>query len=350
MMRATAADKDGVLEAAVLREGRPEGDLQVSPEKAQALAGMTHKQAFGHAMARIAAVDPTLSVVVSDYGRRLNLDGVRDLLPSAVVQCGIAEQNQVEVASALANEGLTTFAVSYATFVTSRVLDQVRVALGMMGAPVVVVGVSCGCDSGILGASHMALEDIGCMRQIPGVTVVSPTDNAEFVAALLELAAHPRPAYVRMSEPLTGGLHPGGVCAGIGWAEVLLDVEAPRVVLVATGTVAAEALAAGRELVARGVPCRVVSQSTIKPFDLSAFDGAVGADLVVSVEEHSVVGGLGGAVAEEMSAMGGMPPLLRLGMPDRYLEADTRDRLLERAGLTAPGIVAAVQGRLAGGR
>ena len=92
--------------------------------------------------------------------------------PDGFVQCGIAEQNQVEVAAALANEGFCVFAPSYAIFITSRVLDQLRVNLGIMASPVALVGVSCGCDSAVLGASHMALEDIGCTRQVPGVTVV----------------------------------------------------------------------------------------------------------------------------------------------------------------------------------
>lgn len=324
-----------------LTEGR--ADLLVSAQEAERLSALTHKQAFGEAMARVAVADPTLSVVISDYGRRLNLDAVRERVPEAVVQCGIAEQNQVEVASALANEGLTTFAPSYATFVTARVLDQVRVNLGMMASPVAIVGVSCGCDSGALGASHMALEDMGSMRQIPGLTVASPADNASFVATLLELAERPRPAYVRMNEAGGRNLHPQGVGRMLGRAEVLLDADRPQVLVVATGTVTAAALDAGRTLAEGGLACRVVCQATVKPFDAAALEGAADARLVVSVEEHSVVGGMGGAVAEELSRRGGMPPLLRLGMPDRYLEADERPRLLDRAGLTPEGIAASIR-------
>lgn len=337
--RVAATSRAGAVDGGIA--GLAGDGLLVSAQESARLAGMSHKQAFGEAMTRVAQRDPTLSVVVSDYGRRLNLDGVRALLPQAVVQCGIAEQSQVEVAAALANEGLTTFAVSYATFVTSRVLDQVRVNLGMMDSPVVVVGVSCGCDSGALGASHMALEDVGCMRQIPGLAVLSPSDNAEFVATLLELAESPRPAYVRMNEPLVN-LHPKGVGRGLGWPQVLLEAAEPQVVVLATGTVAAAALEAGRLLAGGETPCRVVGLPCAKPLDASALDVLRGARLVVTVEEHSVVGGLGGAVAEEMARRGGMPPLLRLGMPDRYLEADERPRLLERAGLTPDGIAASV--------
>ena len=156
--------------------------------------GMDAKMVFGETMARIASHDPSLTVVVSDYGRRLNLDEMRRRLPEAFVQCGIAEQSQVEVAAALANEGFHVVAPSYATFITARVLDQVRVLLGMMKSPVVLVGLSAGCEAGTLGASHMALEDIGCMRMIPGMTVVCPADNVELVSVLEELMRSPRPA------------------------------------------------------------------------------------------------------------------------------------------------------------
>ena len=146
----------------------------------------SHKLAFGRVMGELAQARRDLAVVVSDYGRRLGLERFRELCPEGYVQCGIAEQNQVEVASALANEGFATFAPTYATFITARVLDQVRVNLGIMGSPVVLVGVGCGCEAGPLGPSHMAIEDLGCMRQIPGMTVASPVDVEGFMDVLRE--------------------------------------------------------------------------------------------------------------------------------------------------------------------
>ena len=120
--------------------------------------------AFGRALGKIAENDPQVMAVVSDYGRRLALDALRSKLPGSVVQCGIAEQNQVEVASALANEDFHVFAPSYAPFITARVLDQVRVNLGMMESPAVLVGLGAGYHAGILGPSHMALEDLAHSR------------------------------------------------------------------------------------------------------------------------------------------------------------------------------------------
>ena len=303
-----------------------------------------HKLAFGQVMGELAHTRGDLAVVVADYGRRLGLERFRALCPEGYVQCGIAEQNQVEVASALANEGFVTFAPTYATFITARVLDQVRVNLGIMGSPVMLVGVGCGCEAGPLGPSHMAIEDLGCMRQIPGMTVASPVDVEEFMDVLRDLAEHPRPAYVRMNDDAGARLLPVGAdplapC----W---LRRGDGARVALVACGTVAAFALAAADLLAERSTMADVLALPTLKPWDDAPVRQLSGYEVVVTVEEHAAIGGLGSAVAEALAQMGGGPRLVRLGMPDRYLEADVRARLLERAGLDAAGIARTASGAL----
>lgn len=311
------------------------------------LCGMDAKMVFGETMARIASHDPSLTVVVSDYGRRLNLDEMRRRLPEAFVQCGIAEQSQVEVAAALANEGFHVVAPSYATFITARVLDQVRVLLGMMKSPVVLVGLSAGCEAGTLGASHMALEDIGCMRMLPGMTVVCPADNVELVAVLEELMRSPRPAYVRISQYASDiCVHAEGARAHIGQAEVLREVDEADVALLATGPLTGECLKAAELLSSRGVEVRVIEFATVKPLDTRMLDSLVGTSLAMTVEDHGMCGGFGSAVTEYLSGITGAPRVIRLGMPDEYLAADVPLRLLERAGLTASGIAASVRGAL----
>ncbi len=308
------------------------------------LCGLDAKEVFGETMASVAERDPLLSVVVSDYGRRLNLERMRQTLPEAFVQCGIAEQSQVEVASALANEGFHVVAPSYATFITSRVLDQVRVMLGMMNSPVTLVGLSAGCEAGTLGASHMALEDIACMRTIPGVTVVCPADNVELAAVLEELAASPRPAYVRISQYESGMcIHAHGASTPIGKAEVLREAPGARVALLATGPLTGEALRAATLLAHEGIESCVLEFATVKPLDTAALDGLAGCELVATVEDHSVQGGFGSAVAEHLAGQAHAPRVLRLGMPDEYLEADLPMRLLERAGLTSEGIASSIR-------
>lgn len=302
----------------------------------------SHKLAFGRVMGELAQARRDLAVVVSDYGRRLGLERFRELCPEGYVQCGIAEQNQVEVASALANEGFATFAPTYATFITARVLDQVRVNLGIMGSPVVLVGVGCGCEAGPLGPSHMAIEDLGCMRQIPGMTVASPVDVEGFMDLLRELAVHPRPAYVRMNDDAGLRLSAGKDPLSPRW----LRRGDGRVALVTCGTIAANALGAADVLVAHGVGADVLAMPCLKPWDQDVVRGLSGYELVVTVEEHAAIGGLGSAVAETLAELGAGPRLLRLGTPDRYLEADVRARLLARMGLDAAGIARAVEGAL----
>lgn len=302
----------------------------------------SHKLAFGRVMGELAQARRDLAVVVSDYGRRLGLERFRELCPEGYVQCGIAEQNQVEVASALANEGFATFAPTYATFITARVLDQVRVNLGIMGSPVVLVGVGCGCEAGPLGPSHMAIEDLGCMRQIPGMTVASPVDVEGFMDVLRELAAHPRPAYVRMNDDAGLRLSAGKDPLSPRW----LRRGDGRVALVTCGTIAANALGAADVLAAHGVGADVLAMPCLKPWDQDVVRGLSGYELVVTVEEHAAIGGLGSAVAETLTELGAGPRLLRLGTPDRYLEADVRARLLARMGLDAAGIARAVEGAL----
>ena len=157
----------------------------ISAEESQMLADMNTKEVFGWVMGKLAADDELLTVAVADYGRRLNLDRFRGLRPDGYIQCGIAEQNLIEVASACANEGFHVFAPCYATFVTSRTLDQIRVNLGMMKSPVVLVGVAAGCESAATGPSHMAVEDIAVTRTIPGLSVFNPVDNAQLATILM---------------------------------------------------------------------------------------------------------------------------------------------------------------------
>ena len=339
---------------------------QISAEEAQMLAGMNTKEVFGWVMSKIAEDDELLTVAVADYGRRLNLDCFRELRPDGYIQCGIAEQNLIEVASACANEGFHVFAPCYATFVTSRTLDQIRVNLGMMKSPVVLVGVAAGCESAATGPSHMAVEDIAVTRTIPGLSVFNPVDNAQLAATLMELAKHPRPAYVRMTSCDGVNLHPDGYvfddsgveklfesAGAVGAAstkaattEAAATTQPKHVTVLATGAItsrvieaaqrAAEQIAA--EQAAAQTNIEVYGVSIVKPLDASLTEICQNSDVIITVEEHSVLGGFGSAVVEQLSASGPCPQVIRLGMPDTYLEADVHHNILARAGLSVEGL------------
>ena len=344
---------------------------QISAEESQLLAGMNTKEVFGWVMGKLAEDDELLTVAVADYGRRLNLDRFRELRPDGYIQCGIAEQNLIEVASACANEGFHVFAPCYATFVTSRTLDQIRVNLGMMKSPVVLVGVAAGCESAATGPSHMAVEDIAVTRTIPGLSVFNPVDNAQLAATLIELARHPRPAYVRMTSCDGVNLHPDGyvfdasgveklfgsasavgaasaaVADGVATPEAAATSHPKHVTVLATGAITSRVVevaqrSAGQinaeQTAAAQTNIEVYGVSSIKPLDASLTQICQNSDVIITVEEHSVLGGFGSAVVEQLSASGACPQVLRLGMPDAYLEADVHHNILARAGLSVESL------------
>ena len=331
----------------------------ISAEESQMLAGMNTKEVFGWVMGKLAEDDELLTVAVADYGRRLNLDRFRELRPDGYIQCGIAEQNLIEVASACANEGFHVFAPCYATFVTSRTLDQIRVNLGMMKSPVVLVGVAAGCESAATGPSHMAVEDIAVTRTIPGLSVFSPVDNAQLAATLMELAKHPRPAYVRMTSCDCVNLHPDGYVFDASGVEKLFEsscaadtaatfeaattTHLKHVTVLATGAITSRVVEAAQRAAEQiAAPVRtnieVYEVSIIKPLDASLTEICQNSDVIITVEEHSVLGGFGSAVVEQLSASGACPQVIRFGMPDTYLEADVHHNVLARAGLSVESL------------
>ena len=341
----------------------------ISAEESQMLAGMNTKEVFGWVMGKLAEDDELLTVAVADYGRRLNLDRFRELRPDGYIQCGIAEQNLIEVASACANGGFHVFAPCYATFVTSRTLDQIRVNLGMMKSPVVLVGVAAGCESAATGPSHMAVEDIAITRTIPGLSVFSPVDNAQLAATLMELAKHPRPAYVRMTSCDGANLHPDGYVFDVSGVEKLfesagaadtasvdgvavaeaaateaLTVTQPRrVTVLTTGAITSRVVEAAQRAADQiAVPVRtnieVYGVSILKPLDASLTQICQHSDVIITFEEHSILGGFGSAVVEQVSASGACPQVIRVGMPDNYLEADVHHNILARAGLSVESL------------
>ena len=346
----------------------------ISAEESQMLAGMNTKEVFGWVMGKLAEDDELLTVAVADYGRRLNLDRFRELRPDGYIQCGIAEQNLIEMTSACANEGFHVFAPCYATFVTSRTLDQIRVNLGMMKSPMVLVGVAAGCESAATGPSHMAVEDIAITRTIPGLSVLNPIDNAQLAATLMELAKHPRPAYVRMTSCDGVNLHPDGYVFDASGVEKLFEsacvadmasvdgvavteaaatevtavgtVSTPlpkRITVLATGAITSRVVEAAQRAAEQiAAPVRtnieVYGVLSIKPLDASLTEICQNSDVIITVEEHSVLGGFGSAVVEQVSVSGACPQVIRVGMPDKYLEADVHHNILARAGLSVEGL------------
>jgi transketolase len=274
------------------------------------------RAAFVGALTRLAAEDPRVMLLTGDLGYGV-FEDFQARFGERYLNVGIAEQNLMGVATGLALEGRTVFVYSIGNFPTFRCLEQLRSDACYHGANVNVVANGGGFSYGALGMSHHATEDLAVLRALPGTTVVAPASDWEAAEATRALAARPGVGYLRLDKagvPDTPG--PDEVFS-IGRARRLR--EGGDVTLIATGSIAAEALAAAERLALEGIAARVVSMHTVKPLDLDEVAAAAATGAVVTVEEHTVNGGLGGAVAEACMEMDLRPRgFARIGLRDTF--------------------------------
>ena len=249
--------------------------------------------------------------------------------PNQFYNVGIAEQNMLSIAAGLAKTGFHVFAATFANFITMRSCEQIRVHLGYMKLPITLVGTRAGIVNGPLGNSHYCFEDIALMRAIPNLVIVSPADAYEAVKAADAAVKSDQPMYIRLTGKFnTPMVYKEDYDFRLGKAVTLK--EGTDVAIFATGTMAANA---------SGISAAVINMHTIKPLDTEVLDAyAKSMKLWVSLEEHSIVGGLGGAIAEYKAALRQSPPQLFLGLPDAYGNAVEYEYLLKQYGLTAEKI------------
>lgn len=318
--------------------------IDYSPESLAAWAKMGVKKVVFEAAREIAENNPRAVFISPDVGRRFRLDAFAALDPKRFLDTGISEQAALSIAGAYAAEGIRPFVVGYAPFVTARALDQIRVLCGAMNLPITIVGADAGYSSATLGPALTALEDVANLRAIPNMTVLCPADCGEIVAALLAASRLPGPSYIRIvGGPNNPLLHHGAFDFTVGKARI--ERAGTDVVLVSSGLIVTECLQAAALLEKQGLSCQVVNMHTVQPLDTDCIDELIARfPRIVSVEEHSVIGGLGAAIAEYLAEKPAHPPLTRLGTPGRYLSADTRAASLMRAGLSPEGIAARVLG------
>jgi len=293
---------------------------------------------FGQAILAIADAHPELMVLSADLGNSSGLDRFKRTYPEQFLNTGIAEQNMIGVAGGLAKEGFTVFATSFAPFISMRAAEQVRMNLGYMGMNVKAVAIGSGVSMAFLGNSHYGIEDAAIMRAIPNMTVVSPADCAEIFKTVEAAAKFKGPMYIR----LTGAVGNPTVYTEdyefeIGHAVTLR--EPSDVTFIATGSMVYEALEASKLLELSGIQAGVINMHTIKPLDVSTLDFVFKrSTVIITVEEHSVIGGLGSAVAEYKTSKRHAPPHLILGLPDAFDVTGEYQFLLNRHGLVASKI------------
>jgi transketolase len=254
------------------------------------------RNAFVQALTEAAARDPRIMLLTADLGYKIFDDFARRF-PSRFMNVGIAEANMVGVATGLAMEGRKPFIYSIVPFVTLRAFEQVRNDICYHQADVTAVGVGGGYSYGPNGPTHHALEDIGAMRMLPGMTVVCPGDPAETSAAVQALAIHRGPAYLRLGRAGEPTVHQGSVSFQLGRG---IQVRAGGdVALLSTGNMLAASVDTAALLAARGLGCRVLSLHTVKPLDAAMIEAAARETrLVVTLEEHFLAGGFGSACCD----------------------------------------------------
>lgn len=303
---------------------------------------------FAMRMAELAVENARIVVLTADLGQLSGLDRFKREFPERLFNAGIAEQNMIGMAAGLAHEGMIPFVTTYATFISMRSCEQIRHLCAYARNPVKIIASGSGFAMGMSGNSHYTYEDLSVMRAIPGLTVLSPADGAETWKMIDALLEYPCPVYMRLGGNLNiPVVYKEDYSFRIGKAVGLDDSEGKDVTVFATGTMVAESLKAAKALREAGKDVHVVNIHTIKPLDEAAVRETCGkSKLLVSVEEHSVSGGLGGAVSEAMSGVPGSPRLLRLGMPDKFVHPGEYPYLLEQYGLTAASISTGIQAEL----
>ncbi|MCL2032349.1 MAG: transketolase family protein [Methanomassiliicoccaceae archaeon] len=302
---------------------------------------LAQRNYYGKALADLAATDPNVVVLDADLADSTKTSEFRKVAPERFIEVGIAEQNMIGVASGLAASGKTVFASTFAVFATGRCWEQIRLAVAYPKLNVKIVATHCGISVGEDGASHQALEDIAIMRALPNMTVISPADAYETYAATMEIAGFCGPVYMRMGRSEFPVITEKDAKFVIGRAAVLR--EGNDVTLVGTGQMVYHCMEASKILSEEGIDAEVVNMSTIKPLDKVTLRTSLQkTGCSVTAEEHSVIGGLGSAVADFLSAE--MPtPLEMVGTKDTFGESGTPSQLFEKYGLTPRDIAEAAK-------
>ena len=282
-------------------------------------------------------------MVSGDLGDSSGLSRFKNTYPDRFINVGIAEQNMIGVAAGLAKEGYNVFATSFAPFITLRSGEQIRMNLGYMELNVKAVAIGSGLSMAFLGNSHYGLEDMAIMRSIPNLTIVSPADCAEIVKVVYAAANFRGPMFIR----LTGAVGNPPVYTEEYNFEIGKSItlkEGSDITIFSIGSMVYESLEAAKILDKTGISAKVVNMHTLKPCDYDAIDLAISSSkAIITVEEHTIMGGLGSVIAEYKAKFTNSPAQLIIGLPDRFGKTAEYRFLLEKYRLVGEKIAEDIQ-------
>ena len=291
----------------------------------------------------IAALDlakkiENLMVLTCDVSTSAGLDRYRKTYPEKYLDVGIAEQNMMGIAAGLASENFDVITTTFAPFQTMRCCEQIKVNLGYMRQKVCMVGIASGLSLGTLGYTHCCIEDVGIIRSIPGITIISPADSLETVKALQAAIKSQGPCYLRLTGSANNPIvYKKDYKFEIGKSITLKDGK--DIVIFCTGAMVHHCLEAAKLLELKNISAKIINMHTLKPIDKNAVKEACNCSLIISVEEHNVIGGLGSAIAEYKSTLKKSPKQLFLGIKDTYGKGGDYKFLQEKHRLTPEKIV-----------
>jgi len=294
---------------------------------------------FGIAALEIAKKNKNLITITCDVSTSAGLDRYRKMLPDQYVDLGIAEQNMIGVAAGLASENFDVITTTFAPFQTMRCCEQIRVNIGYMKLNICMVGLASGLVLGPLGYTHCCIEDIGVLRNIPNLTIISPADSLETAKALFEAVNSKKATYIRLTVSSNNPMvYKKDYNFKIG-KSITLN-EGKDITIFSSGAMVYQCLEAARLIEKKNISCKVINMHTIKPIDTQSIDSACKkSNLIVSVEEHNIIGGLGSAIAEYKATIKNSPKMLILGIKDTYTKGGSYNFLKEKHRLTPSLIV-----------
>jgi transketolase len=306
-------------------------------EKLGLKLGRANLDGFAATLMELAKANPNIVAVTSDSRGSGKLGSFAQALPKQLVEVGIAEQNLVGITAGLASCGKKSFGVSPACFLTARSLEQIKNDVCYSDVPATLIGISSGVSYGALGSTHHSLHDLAALRAIHNISIIVPSDNFETREVIRAAAKSTKPIYIRFGKAAMFGLHKPETKFEIGKAIQLR--EGNDVAFIATGETAVHALLAAGQLAERGLNCRVISMHTVKPLDTDAvLKAGRECRAVITVEEHSVHGGLGEACASVLMQAGVTVPFRIAGIPDEDTVTGAQAEIFRHYGISMEGL------------